>query len=212
MRGLVISPHLDDAILSVGGTFRGGIIATVLAGLPPEWTWPSPFDNASGFSSSRAAVEARQAEDRAACVEVDAAPLHLRYLDGQYGLPQEEEWIADALAELFWMHRQIAVPVGLAHPDHRLVARACRTALAAVGRTKFVVYADLPSAHLWPGHVPGAVRGWERAGYTMEPVTWAVSLAAKARAVEQYASQRRFPELAFENLTEERGWIARRTD
>lgn len=214
MSHLVVSPHLDDAVLSFGGTIAGATdlhIATVLAGLPPAWRWPTPFDNASGFSDSRNAVVARRAEDEAAAAEIGARTLHLGFLDGQYGTPNDPEFVVAVLVELLAGHEQVAVPLGLAHPDHRFVARCCRAAMR-VGRYHgrvFVVYAELPAAKLWPGHVKGAVRGWERSGWQMEPFQWPASLEAKRRAWERYESQRRFPELAWENLTEERGWLTR---
>lgn len=209
---LVISPHLDDGVLSLGGLIDQSIIVTVFAGIPPPWYWPSPFDNASGFTSSDAAVCARRDEDRAACAELRSEAWHLDFYDGQYGIVRDAEEIALVLGALIDQRPgvDVAVPLGLAHPDHRLVAKVCRLQVMPERARDWLVYADLPSAKLWPGHVPGALRGWERAGWVLEPADDLppADMRRKTRAVERYVSQRRFPELAIDNLTEERRWWA----
>lgn len=209
---LVISPHLDDAVLSLGGLLDQSTIVTVFAGIPPPWYWPSPFDNASGFTRSDDAVSARRDEDDAACAELRSKALHLHFLDGQYGMPRDELQIVSLLGHIIDTRPgvDVAVPLGLAHPDHRLVAKLCRL-LVMPGRARdWLVYADLPSAKLWPGHIPGALRGWERAGWSLEPADDLppADMRRKTRAVERYVSQRRFAELAIDNLTEERRWWA----
>lgn len=213
MSALVVSPHLDDAVLSFGGAiaqFAGDVtVATVFAGLPPEWSWPSPFDNASGFSSSREAVHERQIEDRIAVASLGARSLHLGFLDGQYGLDQAPAFMASVLNELLGAHDPVVFPLGLAHPDHLLVAKVCRSLGYLWPGRVVLLYADLPAARLWPSHVRGALRGWERAGWNLAPFEWRVDLDRKRRAYEEYRSQLRFPELAWENVTEERGWLAR---
>lgn len=209
---VVISPHLDDGVLSYGGALgwsrRETQIVTVLAGLPPEWSWPTPFDSASGFADSRCAVLARRAEDANAARELDVGLVHLPFLDGQYGLPRPETGIIEVLRGTFAGADDVAVPLGLAHPDHRLVARCCRAALAQIEPRPFLVYADLPAARLYPSHVPGAMRGWARAGWSLVPSEWRPNLERKQRAWECYASQQRFPELVWENLIGEHGWRA----
>lgn len=209
MIDLVVSPHLDDAMLSMGARIRRGMtVATVFAEIPPAWSWPSPFDNMCGFGSSVEAVIARRKEDLNATAELGATSVWLPFLDGQYGIDRDLDQMRELLTDLFRQHAHAAVPLGLAHPDHRLVAKVCRQAASTFVGGRFVVYADLPSANLWPSHVPGAVRGWEREGWRMLPHTWPVNFDRKLAAVAHYASQHRFPELAFENLRQERGWIA----
>lgn len=218
MSFVVLSPHLDDAVLSFGGALAARdphcsvAIATVLAGSPPAWSWPTPFDNASGFSDSQAAIEARRLEDVDACDNVHARPIHLGFLDGQYGIANDEDFLVEVLADLFRASDHVAVPLGLAHPDHRLAAKCCQRALSIVPPRMFAVYAEMPAARLWPGHIPGALKGWERAGWLLEPYEWPLNLERKRQAWEQYSSQHRFPELAWENLTEERGWLGTLAD
>lgn len=215
MKILVVSPHLDDAVLSFGGAIAAEdtdvIVATVLAGVPPEWWWPSPFDSACGFRSSHIAVTARRDEDEIALAELFAAFVHLEFLDGQYQMPVDFSAMVRALFDLIEQADYVVVPLGVVHPDHRLVAKACRKALLIASfqrRVEIMVYADLPNSKLHPGHVAGALRGWRRAGFDLEPFDFRVDLEAKRLACERYKSQLRFPELAFENLTEEHGWLA----
>lgn len=209
---VAISPHLDDAVLSIGGVLDQARVVTVFAGVPPEWSWPSPFDSASGFERSHIAVHCRRLEDLAALASLDCQPVHLEHLDGQYGIERDESKLRADVAE--WMSFDgIAVPLGLVHPDHRYVARVCQDAAQFLSLDGFLVFADLPGAVLEPSHVEGAVRGWERAGFRLEPCApWTPDILNKSRSVELYRSQRRFPELAFHNLTEEHGWIAHRSN
>lgn len=213
MSVVVVSAHFDDAVLSFGGAIARAAraddltIATVMAGMPPRWTWPTPFDNASGFSDSRKAVEARRVEDLDAAAVLGAGVVHFGFLDGQYGRHREENRMWLMLRDLFAANAMCVVPLGLAHPDHRLVTRVARRALIPAHSTA-VVYADLPAAHLWPGHVAGALRGWERKGWQLTPMEWPIDLDAKRKAYDCYRSQLRFPELAWENVQEERAWLA----
>lgn len=218
MNIVVVSPHLDDAVLSVGASIADAArrhhvrIATLLAGVPPAWTWPTPFDNASGFDDSCTAVLERRREDREACEVLGVSAWHCNFLDGQYGISRNEIRMRVALYSM--LRRDVdacALPLGLAHPDHRLVARLARRAVPAGLPVR--VYADLPAAHLWPGHIDGALRGWKRTGWRLEPIeVFPGDLARKREAYECYRSQLRFPELAWENLQEERAWLASRVD
>lgn len=209
---LVVSPHLDDAVLGYGGAMALSLvpttIVTVLAGYPPPWSWPTPFDNRCGFADSRVAVHHRRTEDHQAAAALGATAMHLEFLDGQYGLPRNELLIGLRLRDLFNGADEIVVPLGLTHPDHRLVARVCQAILHDVHPRSIVVYADLPGAALEPSHVPGAMRGWERIGWRLDPIEWEVDVFTKRAAWECYVSQVQFPELAWQNLIEERGWRA----
>ena len=211
---LVVSPHLDDAVLSYGGFMSWSPklhkVLTVLAGLPPHWYWPTPFDNACGFHNSRQAVLSRRLEDVEACDQFGATAVHLDFLDGQYGINQHAESIPGALHHALQEADEIAVPLGIGHPDHVIVARCCSLVLRSLQR-EFTVYADLPGAVLSPPDdldLDLALHVWELAGWELEPIEWDVDLDGKRVAWERYGSQLHLPELAWENLTEEHGWRA----
>jgi len=89
---LYLSPHLDDAVLSCGGTIyrqaRDGarvLVATLFAGSPANADL-TPFTRELWERWGRAddPVAARRAEDRAALALLGAEALHLPYLDCVY--------------------------------------------------------------------------------------------------------------------------------
>lgn len=130
MKLLVLSPHLDDAILSVGQTiaaYPNSTIMTVFAGSPPKGT-KSDYDLKCGFKDSNEAMEARRYEDRMACAQLLAKPIHLGFLDHQYkhqvGLENINAKIMQHLEE--YEYQIILAPIGLKHPDHIAVTRVVR--------------------------------------------------------------------------------------
>jgi hypothetical protein len=81
---VVVSPHLDDAVLSVYGQLGPETtVVTVLAGLPPEG-FLSDWDRQSGATDSRARIAARREEDHRALERSAALPAHLDFPDRQY--------------------------------------------------------------------------------------------------------------------------------
>jgi LmbE family N-acetylglucosaminyl deacetylase len=106
MRWIYLSPHLDDAVFSVGGL----IYDQAQAGLPVEiWTFmcgtPEPDVGLSllaqsvhmqwGFSSAEEAVRMRRDEDRRAAALLGATPFHFDFLDCIYrrGGNGREAWL-----------------------------------------------------------------------------------------------------------------------
>lgn len=88
---LAISPHLDDAVMSVGASMsaitRAGhrvVIGTVFAGSPrpPFSTVATEFHADCGLGDD--GMTQRRAEDRNAAQTVGAEVVHLRYLDAIY--------------------------------------------------------------------------------------------------------------------------------
>lgn len=87
----VISPHLDDAIFSLGGTIAawtraGGrvVVVTVLANDPGVADPPSSWDCKSGFASASDAAWGRRAEDLLACSLVGAESEWLPFGDKEH--------------------------------------------------------------------------------------------------------------------------------
>jgi LmbE family N-acetylglucosaminyl deacetylase len=90
---LYLSPHLDDAALSCGGTIAGQIMAgesalviTLFAGDPPDGRSPSPFaiELHARWGLGSAPMAGRRAEDRRALHVLGAASLHLSFPDAVY--------------------------------------------------------------------------------------------------------------------------------
>jgi LmbE family N-acetylglucosaminyl deacetylase len=156
---LIISPHLDDAVLSCGQMIADNsdcTVVTVFAGIPPH-DQLTPYDEHSAFKSSRDAVIARRAEDIRAMRVLEADYIHLDHLDSQYQ-PLKPEQVRDDLERVILAHfpegeeRRVLSPYGLRHPDHELVYESVR-AIWAHGKgpiDRFFVYEELPYRVLWP--------------------------------------------------------------
>ncbi len=81
---VVVSPHLDDAVLSLYGALApAATVVTVFAGVPPEGTL-GPWDAGSGATDSSARIRERHEEDRLALARSGAAHVHLELGDRQY--------------------------------------------------------------------------------------------------------------------------------
>lgn len=203
---LVLSPHLDDAVLSVGQVIAGhagSVVATVFAGVPSDGVL-GEFDRACGFVSGRQAVHTRRGEDAAALAMLGATPLHLDFLERQYAAGEDD--LVAGLTEALVSVGPAAVlgPVGIVHPDHQRVGRAWPRAARAL---------DVPAYGYL--ELPYGVKAARRArpdleAFVAEHGAVPASLPSgedglKAKAMLAYGSQLRwvFP-LAC--LSEERVW------
>lgn len=163
-RTLVVSPHLDDAVFSLGRLLArvgpAALVVTVHGGGSPE----------------------RLHEDTAAMAVLGCAPRPWPH-------PPDTTPIGlDSRLNRLSAHRfdQVLVPLGIYHPDHLAVAEACRSTdwgTASVG-----VYEDLPYRVWWPDQAYQRRRVW---GLPVcgEPETQAGPLDLKLKAAECYRSQ-----------------------
>jgi LmbE family N-acetylglucosaminyl deacetylase len=158
---VVLSPHLDDAVLSCWHvlTEPGEVaVINVFAGVPARLAAPAWWDEYTGASDSGERVRERIAEDRRALALAGREPTNLSFLDEQY---REHDQPLGPLVEqieaLLPLHAEIYAPAALAnHTDHVLV-RAVALELRAAG-CDVSLYADLPHAtvHGWPAWVSGS--------------------------------------------------------
>ncbi len=168
---VILSPHLDDAVLSCWRVLTGPAdvhVINVFAGLPAPDAAPGWWD---GRSEPRAMVTARRAEDAAALALTGRQPLNLPLLDRQYrDDDQQPAALIEALRPVLSPRARLLAPAALGpHPDH-LVVRTAALDLRAEG-FEVGLYADLPHAcaHGWPdwmtqGAGAGEVdRAWEAA-------------------------------------------------
>ena len=158
MSRIVVSTHLDDAVLSCYGALSPSTtVVTVFAGFPPAGTLGA-WDAAGGATDSRERVAERRAEDRRALALSGAKPLHLEFMDSQYvatsptGPPTFESLVA-SLRDCLEGATTVLAPSALSanrwpqrlrrpsYSDHRLV----RDAVLAV-RPDTTLYGDLPYA------------------------------------------------------------------
>jgi LmbE family N-acetylglucosaminyl deacetylase len=196
---LVVSPHLDDAVLSAGQFIAGRpgtVVVTMLAGAPdPPVT--KPWDVQCGFETSQEAIESRRAEDENALAELNATPVHLNFLDEQYGLARVEDLTA-ALIEQVEHHRPEFVlgPLGVQNSDHQRVREALLNAKLSV---PVWLYEDLPYSVKEP-QIAAAALDWVR-GRGNTPQSGLLGngpLASKRAALRCYRSQ--MPHLNFDEI------------
>jgi LmbE family N-acetylglucosaminyl deacetylase len=213
-RVVVLSPHLDDAVLSCAGRIGPhATVVTMFAGVPGPDQAPSAWDRACGAESARELMLRRRGEDADAVGALGGRTRHLDFLELAYrARPPQGRALLLAVLEEAAGADEVWFPAAVGgHLDHlilrEVLARATRELTACAMR----MYADYPYVnHL----VAGARR---RAGdphrATSEVLTaWArrwleppegapcvpgldaahldpATLAAKHSAVRAYASQ-----------------------
>lgn len=213
---LVLSPHLDDAALSLGATIAqlGGAgctvrVATIFSGRPSGRLSPTAraFHARCGLGDD--AMTVRAGEDAGACRLLGVAPIYgelpeALYRRDAHGKPRHDAAslfaaapanepaslaaIAAFITRLLAAERPQAVLAPLGVGGH-VDHALTRTALrrCGLGATACYWYEDLPYA------LYGHLRGWEgdyAAG--LQPISVALSPAAwltKIAAVRQYRSQ-----------------------
>jgi LmbE family N-acetylglucosaminyl deacetylase len=191
---LVVSAHLDDAVLSVGQVMAGRpnmTVATVFAGRPTDRTVQTTYDANCGFANAGRAIEQRRREDRAALRSLKARARWLRFCDDQYGEPAEEGAIVEALLDVVAHVRPTLLlgPLGLSHPDHLTARRAYRRIVADTGIEAWI-YEDMPYRVLFPEEVSEALAWWKEKGHRPElGFVGTGPLERKKAALSRYRSQ-----------------------
>jgi LmbE family N-acetylglucosaminyl deacetylase len=161
---VVVSPHLDDAVLSAAAQLvrPGARVVTVFAGLPPDGAAPGSWDRLTGATDPRRRVEERWHEDDEAMAALGVVdPVRLAFPDGQHLDDPSIRIGIDGVVQALRPHltgvREVWVPAAVGgHPDH-LAARDA--AMAAADREAVVHhFADVPYSipYGWPPSVDGA--------------------------------------------------------
>jgi LmbE family N-acetylglucosaminyl deacetylase len=209
---LILSPHPDDAVLSLWHVLAAPepvSVLNVFGGSPEGDAGDRWWDRLTGASDSVARAAERHAEDRAALARAGREPENLGLPDGQYrDAAPEPEAIAASIARAAGEGARLLAPAALdGHRSHRLVLAAA-LALHRAG-TAVALYADIPHAtrYGWPAWVTGGEPAphlrpeelWNRhaavAGIELEALEPAVhaldgsALEAKRGAVRAYATQ-----------------------
>ncbi|WP_219500558.1 PIG-L deacetylase family protein [Nonomuraea ceibae] len=208
-RTLVVSPHFDDAALSVAGVLatlpRPAAIVTVFGGPAAEEgddRGPSAWDRLCGFTSTGEAVRERRAEDARACAALGVEQIALDHPDA----PAAGTWL-DGLEDCLAAHAgpatQVLLPMGIGNSAHLQVRDQALKTLASTGGPAPWIYADLPYASIvreWgTGAASRALTEHPRAGAPLRALESisphraerldAQAWGAKRRAVLCYASQ-----------------------
>jgi LmbE family N-acetylglucosaminyl deacetylase len=149
---LVISPHLDDAVLSCEALLkfaRDVRVLTIFGGDAPSGAPIAEWDLQCGFSAGMNVMEARRTEDAQALATLGAIPLWGEELQEGYrtepaNLDRITALIIDTIDATSPSH--FLFPLGLKHPDHLMVAAASGNAARARELTTSFVYAERPYA------------------------------------------------------------------
>jgi LmbE family N-acetylglucosaminyl deacetylase len=203
---LVVSPHFDDAALSVAHLLQraraGATVVTVCGGVPPIALGVKEWDRRAGFTSGWEAANARALEDQRSCAVTGARPHLLGNYDSPYGGEVDAATLVEEVGRLqvlrdgavLWM------PAGIINHDHEDVRNALLPLARSLPRERVRVYADLPYAGPpGKGELPGEV-GLALPGLVMheEPLE-GEAFARKIEAVKCHGSQ-------LELLREEEDW------
>lgn len=200
-RVLVVSPHLDDAVMSCGALLLahpGATVVTMFAASPAEYADPlNEHDQDCGFRPGDDTMAVRRAEDVRALAAVGAQPRwldfcqhsHVARVDPIAVPPDAVDALASVIADI--EPTAVVAPLGLLHPDHQ----ACHaTALATRARREserpWYWYSDLPYAY-----IPRVLAARFRALHDMRVTPTPACLArahdfdAKWDAFGEYATQ-----------------------
>lgn len=211
MRIRVLSPHLDDAVLSCGGSLyqwvRDGHLVEVITVFAGDPLFPlPPFAQIlhTLWGGGEQAMAMRRAEDRAALALLGATPVHWEFPDAIYRRdtqgqplcqgredlfrpphPEEEIWIERiraSLAALPWEEGDLLLaPMAMGGHVDHRLVRIAVEGGAPLG-VRWGFYEDFPYAE---GEAPIPPSGWypHRVELTEE------ALRIKAQAIQDYRSQ-----------------------
>lgn len=192
---LAVSPHLDDAVFSCGAllaTCRPAVVVTVFAGEPEVRNVVTPWDTSCGFLNAHHAMQARRHEDQMALGILDARPIHLPFLDAQYGQSPQPRNIRHAVHEVILREKPetVLIPLGLFHSDHILVAEAMMSLRQTGLDVRWVAYEDALYRRK-PGLLHRRLEQLRAEGIGLTFLAFHSHIQAfgKARAVAAYASQ-----------------------
>lgn len=203
----ILSPHLDDAVLSAWFALRSGhdpVVVNVFDGIPPRGTL-SRWDRVTGAADSGERMRERLEEDRRALALAGRPSVSLGFLEAEYRTGPPPDELLDALARATAAVDELWAPAGIGgHADHVAVRDWALAAAAAGGRVR--LYAELPYCVVngWPAWVTGAEPhpyclpelSWERFlpgdGALLTPAAHALDpdeVRLKQRAVDEYRTQ-----------------------
>ena len=195
---VVVSPHSDDGVLSLGAAMsswarRGARVKllTVFALDPTSDRPAGGWDARAGFRTEGEAAQARREEDSKACAELGAVPVWLSYGSVDYEQNRDEAAVREVVERATEEVDALLVPGSpLSHPDHLWLARALEG--GSFGCRRLGLYAEQPytrrskrgpKAPEWVEESVGVRLTFEPARVSRR------DQFAKWRAIRQYRSQ-----------------------
>jgi LmbE family N-acetylglucosaminyl deacetylase len=139
MSNLILCPHTDDAIFSLGDYLvnnKGFTIAASFAGVPLD-----PAGN------KKHTILRKEHDD--ACAVVDAKVINGDLLDDVYGKQNIEE-LTSWVLEVIKSYENVYIPLGIHHPDHVMLSDLLLSLIPSMPDKNFFVYAELPYWVLYP--------------------------------------------------------------
>ena len=154
-RIVVVSPHLDDGVLSLGASIASWsrAVATVelltVLGCDPDSVAPSGgWDRRGGFATEGESARARREEDRRACAVLGATPVWLPFGSVDYERHGDEGDVRGAVAAAVARADLLLLPgFPLSHPDHEWVVATLVSDLKSateLGARRLGLYAEQP--------------------------------------------------------------------
>lgn len=167
---IILSPHFDDAALSLGGLIARrespALVVTFFSG-EPEKVMRTVWDKRSGFPNSHEAAMTRFKENEQALVPLGAATKNYNYPDYQYREKSKDErvnWraleriksdiikdiegiIADNPKRELLIYGPADFGEKITHPDHQILHDALMEVAkkySADPKTSFFIYEDFP--------------------------------------------------------------------
>jgi LmbE family N-acetylglucosaminyl deacetylase len=195
-RIVVVSPHLDDGVLSLGAsiaswsrTGRAVDLLTVLTCDPDSEAPSGGWDERGGFATEGESARGRREEDRRACAVIGARPVWLPFGSVDYERHGTEEDVRQAVAAAIDDAGVVLLPgFPLSHPDHEWLARGLASGL---DERRTGLYAEQPYTRrtgVDPEVPPWIVETFGTRAFA--PVAAAPrDRAAKWRAIRCYRSQ-----------------------
>ena len=197
-RVVVVSPHSDDGVLSLGAAMaswaRQGAdvqLLTVFA-LDPDSNAPAGgWDARAGFGTEGEAAVGRRAEDAAACAILGTTPSWLPFGSVDYERHGDQTAVRDAVEAAAEGVDALLLPgFPLSHPDHEWLGRALMG--SRIGRRRLGLYVEQPYGRRTDSEL--RVPSWVEEALGARPVFGGVSASvrdrlAKWRAVREYRTQ-----------------------
>jgi len=189
---VVVSPHLDDAVLSLGAALAHAVeagsqveVLTVFGCEPASNAPTDPWDRKSGFVTEGEAAQKRRAEDREACSILGVTPRWFNFGAEPYERRASTPEILTAIQTAVAGADTVLIPGHpLAHHDHATLGHGLLT--ETLNCRVVGLYVEQPYAfdrRLTP-------RGPAATGFTWQPVTaHSRHRRKKLEAVKQYRSQ-----------------------
>ena len=149
-RVVVVSPHLDDAVLSLGATMAQAVeaganveVLTVFAYGPTSNTPTDDWDRKSGFATEGEAARQRRIEDRKACALLGATPRWFDFSSDGYPRSESIDEVISAVKAATADADTVLIPgYPLAHADHAALSNELLSQGLHCGR--LALYAEQP--------------------------------------------------------------------